>query len=76
LFLCGSFTRILETIYNFRALLQSLQQDLITLDDRASEMDKKILQLANSNSTAKRLVTAQFSALFPTRGNHDKLSQH
>jgi transposase len=41
--------------FDFRALLQSLQQDLITLDDRASEMDKKILQLANSNSTAKRL---------------------
>lgn len=41
--------------FDFRALLQSLQQDLITLDDRASEMDKKILQLASSNSTAKRL---------------------
>jgi len=41
--------------FDFRALLQSLQQDLITLDDRTSEMDKKILQLANSNSTAKRL---------------------
>ena len=41
--------------FDFRALLQSLQQDLIALDDRASEMDKKIQQLANSNSTAKRL---------------------
>jgi transposase len=40
---------------DFRALLQSLQQDLIALDDRASEMDKKIQQLANTNSTAKRL---------------------
>jgi len=41
--------------FDFRALLQSLQQDLIALDDRASEMDKKIQQLASSNSTAKRL---------------------
>jgi transposase len=40
---------------DFRALLQSLQQDLIALDGRASEMDKKIQQLAISNSTAKRL---------------------
>lgn len=41
--------------FDFRLLLQSLQQDLIALDDRASEMDKKIQQLASSNSTAKRL---------------------
>jgi transposase len=41
--------------FDFRVLLQSLQQDLIALDDRASEMDKKIQQLAISNSTAKRL---------------------
>jgi len=40
---------------DFRALLQSLQQDLIALDDRVSEMDKKIQQLASSNATAKRL---------------------
>jgi transposase len=41
--------------FDFRVLLQSLQQDLIALDDRSSEMDKKIQQLAISNSTAKRL---------------------
>ncbi len=41
--------------YDFRALLQSLQQDLIALDDRVGEMDKKIQHLASSNSTAKRL---------------------
>jgi transposase len=41
--------------FDFRALLQSLQQDLIALDDRASEMDKKIQPLASSNSPAKRL---------------------
>jgi transposase len=41
--------------FDFRALLQSLQQDLIALDDRVSEMDKKIQQLASSNATAKRL---------------------
>ena len=41
--------------FDFRALLQSLQQDLIALDDRVSEMDKKIQQLASSNRTAKRL---------------------
>jgi transposase len=28
--------------FDFRALLQNLQQDLIALDDRASEMDKKM----------------------------------
>jgi transposase len=38
--------------FDFRVLLQSLQQDLIALDDRASEI---IQQLAISNSTAKRL---------------------
>jgi len=41
--------------FDFRTLLQSLQQDLITLDDRTSEMDRRIQQLANSNNTAKRL---------------------
>ncbi len=41
--------------FDFRALLKSLQQDLTALDDRASEMDKKIQQLASSNSAAKRL---------------------
>jgi transposase len=41
--------------FDFRALLQSLQQDLITLDDRVGEMDKKIQQLASNNSIAKRL---------------------
>ncbi|MEQ1544160.1 IS110 family transposase [Methyloglobulus sp.] len=41
--------------FDFRVLLQSLQQDLIALDDRSSEMDKKIQQLAINNSTAKRL---------------------
>lgn len=40
---------------DFRLLLQSLQQDLIALDERADEMDKKIRQLAGSNATAKRL---------------------
>jgi Transposase and inactivated derivatives len=40
---------------DFRLLLQSLQQDLIALDDRSDEMDKKIRQLAGSNATAKRL---------------------
>jgi len=40
---------------DFRLLLQSLQQDLVALDDRADEMDKKIRQLAGSNASAKRL---------------------
>jgi transposase len=40
---------------DFRALLQGLQQDLITLDDRVGELDKKIQLLAISNATAKRL---------------------
>ena len=41
--------------FDFRALLQGLQQDLITLDDRVSDLDKKIQLLASSNSGAKRL---------------------
>lgn len=41
--------------FEFRGLLQELQQDLITLDKRVSEMDKKIHVLASSNATAKRL---------------------
>lgn len=41
--------------FGFRGLLQSLQQDLITLNDRVSELDKTIQLFANSNSAAKRL---------------------
>lgn len=41
--------------FDFRALLQDLQQDLITLNDRVSNLDKKIQLLASSNSAAKRL---------------------
>jgi transposase len=41
--------------FDFRALLQGLQQDLITLDERVSDLDKKIHLLANNNGTAKRL---------------------
>jgi len=40
---------------DFRALLDGLRQDLITLDERIDDMDKKIKTLANSNSDAKRL---------------------
>jgi transposase len=41
--------------FDFRALLQDLQLDLINLDGRVNEMDKKIQTLASNNSTAKRL---------------------
>jgi transposase len=41
--------------FDFRVLLTGLQQDLTTLDDRVSELDKKIQSLANSNHAAKRL---------------------
>jgi len=41
--------------FEFRVLLQELQQDLIGLDNRVGEMDKKIHLLASSNATAKRL---------------------
>lgn len=40
---------------DFRTLLEGLQQDLIKLDERVDEMDKKIKLLANSNEEAKRL---------------------
>lgn len=40
---------------DFRVLLEGLQQDLITLDERVNEMDKKIKVLASSNTDAKRL---------------------
>ena len=40
---------------DFRTLLEGLQQDLITLDQRVDEMDKKIKLLASSNEDAKRL---------------------
>jgi len=40
---------------DFRELLQGLQQDLIKLDERVDEMDKKIKLLASSNVDAKRL---------------------
>jgi transposase len=41
--------------FDFRALLQDLQLDLINLDGRVNEMDKKIQILASNNSAAKRL---------------------
>jgi transposase len=41
--------------FDFRALLQGLQLDLINLDERVNDMDKKIQILASNNSTAKRL---------------------
>lgn len=41
--------------FDFRVLLQGLQQDLTALDDRVSELDKKIDSLASSNAVAKRL---------------------
>jgi transposase len=40
---------------DFRELLQGLQQDLINLNERIDEMDKKIKILANNNEDAKRL---------------------
>ena len=41
---------------DFRELLQGLQQDLIKLDKRVDEMDKKIKRLASNNTEAKRLL--------------------
>ena len=41
---------------DFRELLQGLQQDLIKLDERVDEMDKKIKRLASNNTEAKRLL--------------------
>jgi transposase len=41
--------------FDFRVLLEELQQDLVTLDNRVGEMDKKIRVLASSNAAAKRL---------------------
>jgi transposase len=41
--------------FDFRTLLQELQQDLITLDTRVGEMDNKIKLLAGNNTIAKRL---------------------
>jgi transposase len=41
---------------DFRVLLEGLRQDLIKLDERVDELDKKIKLLANSNTEAKRLL--------------------
>ena len=40
---------------DFRKLLNDLQQDLITLDERVGAMDKRIQTIASSNTVAKRL---------------------
>lgn len=40
---------------DFRVLLAGLKQDLVTLDDRVDDLDKKIKTLANNNSAVKRL---------------------
>ena len=40
---------------DFRVLLDGLRQDLITLDERVDDLDKKIKTLANNNPDAKRL---------------------
>ena len=41
--------------FDFRVLLEDLRQDLIRLDKRVAEMDKKIHAHANADPTAKRL---------------------
>jgi transposase len=41
--------------FDFRALLEDLRQDLIRLDERVTEMDKKVHTLAHSIPAAKRL---------------------
>jgi len=41
--------------FDFRGLLEDLRQDLIRLDERVTEMDKKVHSLANSMPAAKRL---------------------
>jgi hypothetical protein len=58
------------------------QQDILS-NAQAKEVKRLLKQsatLKNVNEEilqiAQRIVTAQFSALFPTRANHDKLSQH
>jgi transposase len=40
---------------DFRVLLDGLKQDLVTLDERVDDLDKKIKTLANNNPDAKRL---------------------
>lgn len=40
---------------DFRVLLDGLKQDLVTLDERVDDLDKKIKTLATSNPAAKRL---------------------
>ncbi len=40
---------------DFKVLLDGLKQDLVTLDERVDDLDKKIKTLANSNPAAKRL---------------------
>jgi transposase len=40
---------------DFRELLEELRQDLVCLDKRVIEMDKKLSTLANTGETAKRL---------------------
>ena len=39
----------------FRELLQGLWQDLVTLDQRMAELDKKVADMARQDPTAKRL---------------------
>lgn len=41
--------------FDFRALLEDLRQDLIRLDKRVAEMDKKVHALAHSETAAIRL---------------------
>ncbi len=40
---------------DFKVLLDGLRQDLVTLDERVDDLDKKIKTLATSNPAAKRL---------------------
>lgn len=40
---------------DFRVLLEGLRHDLVTLDERVDDLDKKIKTLANNNPAAKRL---------------------
>lgn len=61
LHLCHTLTKRIEDEGNgltsrFRRLLRGLQDDLLSLEERIAELDRKIAKIAKSVSPARRLM--------------------
>jgi hypothetical protein len=75
--LCEIYIKLLIVLIQHWILLTGLWQiPQRSLTKGVQAIQEQASNLAACVGDSRNSVTAQFSALFPTRGNHDKLSQH